>query len=215
MGMFFNYQSISDNYTPNNLVDAFPSCEKKSKLAPADQGHPFEEYNAKGEVIGYFWRQGETLDFEFNIDGEIAIEPDAILMSTVGSCPTEKTMGCPGQRAYNVLDFRSWTCVSSDGTIFTWIEDEQFTHPPVSSRNVYISAEDYMRGKTATITLYNFRMESVYQKTYPASPRITLSITPEVSKLFVKGVYYCSVVVSDELVSQTIFDPQDCTFLVK
>ena len=69
MGMFLNYQNIANSY-PNNLVNAFPSCDICSKLNPLEASKPYEEYNIKGDLIGYFWRYGETLNLEFDIDGE-------------------------------------------------------------------------------------------------------------------------------------------------
>ena len=68
--MFYNYQNISDAYTPNNLINAFPSYTKDSKLVSKEMSKPFEEYNTKGELTGYFWRYGETLNLEFNLGKE-------------------------------------------------------------------------------------------------------------------------------------------------
>ena len=112
MGMFLNYHNIDSNYRPNNLINAFPSKMNSSKLDPLDASKPFEEYNTKGELTGYFWRYGETLNLEFNIDGEITIESNAMLLKIKGQEPTTVTMGKVGQRVYNIVDLRSWTCVA-------------------------------------------------------------------------------------------------------
>ena len=99
MGMFLNYQDIAGNYQPpNNLIRSFPVGKSYTKLDPIQASKPYEEYNAKGELIGYFWHYGESLNLEFNIDGEITIEGDAIVLSVKGQTPPQ-IVGHPKQRA--------------------------------------------------------------------------------------------------------------------
>ena len=217
MGMFLNYQNIADNYKPNNLINAFPHKMNSSKLDPLDASKPFEEYNAKGELSGYFWRQGETLNLEFNIDGEITLEANAILLTSKGQEPTVDTLGKVNQRAYNVVDLRSWTCsaVTTTGK-YIWEEDAEFTYPLNSDRSVYISAADYLKDKKVEVTLYNFRMEPIHKELYPhAAPTIVFKIDRELSNLLPKGIYHCSVTVFNDDVCYTIFDTNDCDLLVK
>lgn len=216
MGMFLNYQNIADNYKPNNLINAFPRKMNGSKLDPLDASKPFEEYNAKGELSGYFWRQGETLNLEFNIDGEITLEANAILLTAQGQVPTTNTLGKVNQRAYNIVDFRSWTCsaVTTTGK-YIWEEDAEFTYPLNADRSVYISAVDYLKDKKVEVTLYNFRMEPICKKLYDAAPTIIFQIDRELSTVLSKGIYHCSVTVFNEEVCYTIFDANDCDLLVK
>lgn len=216
MGMFLNYQNIADNYMPNNLINAFPHKMNSSKLDPLDASKPFEEYNTKGELTGYSWRQGETLNLEFNIDGEITLEANAILFKATGQTPVTNTVAKVGQRAYNIIDLRSWTCVAitSNGDR-TWQEDAEFTYPLNSDRSVYISAADYLKDKSVEVTLFNFRMEPICKKIYSASPTIIFAIDRELSKILPRGIYYCSVVVFNNDVCYTIFDSTDCNLLVK
>ena len=216
MGMFLNYQNIADNYKPNNLINSFPRKMNCSKLDPLDASKPFEEYNAKGELSGYFWRQGETLNLEFNIDGEITLEANAILLTAQGQVPTTNTLGRVNQRAYNIVDFRSWTCsaVTTTGK-YIWEEDAEFTYPLNADRSVYISAADYLKDKKVEVTLYNFRMEPICKKLYDASPTIIFPIDRDLSNALPKGIYHCSVNVFNEEVCYTIFDANDCDLLVK
>lgn len=215
MGMFLNYQNIAKNYVPNNLINAFPSKMNSSKLDPLDASKPFEEYNAKGELTGYFWRQGETLNLEFNIDGEITLEADAILLTAHGQAPTTQTMGKVGQKAYNIVDLKSWRCVAVSAMQFIWQEDEEFTYPLNSDRSVYISAADYLKDKEVEVTLYNFRMEPICKKVFAASPTIVFEIDRELSAALPKGIYHCSVTVFNKDVCYTVFDSNDCDLLVK
>lgn len=215
MGMFLNYQNIAKNYVPNNLINAFPSKMNSSKLDPLDASKPFEEYNAKGELTGYFWRQGETLNLEFNIDGEITLEADAILLTAHGQAPTTQTMGKVGQKAYNIVDLKSWRCVAVSAMEFIWQEDAEFTYPLNSDRSVYISAADYLKDKEVEVTLYNFRMEPICKKVFAASPTIVFAIDRELSAALSKGIYHCSVTVFNKDVCYTVFDANDCDLLVK
>lgn len=215
MGMFLNYQNIAKNYVPNNLINAFPSKMNSSKLDPLDASKPFEEYNAKGELTGYFWRQGETLNLEFNIDGEITLEADAILLTAHGQAPTTQTMGKVGQKAYNIVDLKSWRCAAVSAMQFIWQEDAEFTYPLNSDRSVYISAADYLKDKEVEVTLYNFRMEPICKKVFAASPTIVFAIDRELSAALPKGIYHCSVTVFNKDVCYTVFDANDCDLVVK
>ena len=213
MGMFTNYQCISGQ--PNNLKYAFPQSCKYTKLDPVSASKPFEEYNAKGELIGYYWRQGETVNLEFNIDGEITVESDSIIVDAYGYGPSEHTPGFVGQRLYNIADLRSWTCASIIESRYIWNQDEVFTYPQDSERSVYMSASDYIKDKTIEISLYDFRREKIYSQTFAGSTRVILTIDRELSERLTKGIYYCSVKVFNNSMCQVIFDAQDCSLLVK
>ncbi len=215
MGMFLNYQNIADNYIPNNLINAFPLKVRDSKLSPTDASKPYEEYNTKGELDGYFWRYGDTLNLEFDLDGEITLEGDAIVVSSKGVCPTTYTVGKIGQRFYNVADLTSFTCVSSLGGKYLWEKDKTFTYPSGAERTVYVSAEDYLADKNVEVTIYNFRLEPIYNKFFKGATTITLPIDVELSAKLVKGIYYCSLRVFSNTMSTTVFEPTDCKLLVK
>ena len=214
MGMFLNYQNIANSY-PNNLIESFPTLQTCSKLAPVEASRPYEEYNAKGELVGYFWRHGETLNLEFNIDGELTIESDAIVFKQSGVTPTIHTTGNIGQRAYNIIDLESWTCIAIELNKYIWEKDNEFTYPTISERKVYIPAESYLKDKSVEVTLYNFRMEPICKKLYTAQPTIVFTIDKELSEKLVKGIYYCSVQVFNDEVSAKIFDTTDGCLIVK
>ena len=215
MGMFLNYHNIADNYTPNNLVCSFPVGKSYTKLAPVQASKPYEEYNAKGELIGYFWRYGETLNLEFNIDGEITVESDAIIFVYIGDCPTISTSGRLNQRAYNIAELRSWTLTRIVDNNYIWEEDEEFIYDESSDTCVYVSAEDFLSDKHVDLTIYNFRMEPIHQETFEGTSKIIFEITPELSNKMKKGIYYCSLTVFNDNMKLPIFGSHDCTLLVK
>ena len=217
MGMFLNYQGIADNYTPNNLICSFPVGKSYTKLDPINASKPYEEYNVKGELIGYYWHYGETLNLEFNIDGEITVENDAILFYNRGQTPNGATAGKVGQRAYNILDQRSWTCVSVSDVDkqYIWEEDSEFTYDESAPKSIYISAEDYLKDKHLCVTIYNFRMEPVHTQTFNGSSKVILKITKDLSQLLKKGIYYCSLEVIDDEIRLPIFSSEDCILSVR
>lgn len=214
--MFLNYDKISSCYKPNNLECASPSVKSYTKLDPLKASKPFEHYNAKGELIGYFWQYGETLNLEFNIDGEIVIESDAYVYRAAGDGPNLETRGKIGQRAYNITDLRSWTCIQIVDNKYIWEEDSEFIHDGEDAiESVYVTAEDFLKNKQAEFIIYNFRLEPIYTSVDDAKTKLIYPIDTELSKKLVKGIYYCSLSIFDEQLKQQIFGSTDCTLLVK
>lgn len=213
MNMFTNYNNIPENYVPNNLVCSLPVGKSYTKLDPIQASKPYEEYDAKGELIGYFWRYGETLNLEFNIDGEITVEDDAIVLTSAGQTPDNIT-GKILQKAYNVVDKKSWTCTSVINNISTWTEDEIFTYAE-NGESVYIPAEDFLKDKKVDVTIYNFRMEPIQTYIFEGTSKIVAEINSEISLKLVKGIYYCSLTVFNDKVNLPIFNSSDCTLIVK
>ena len=218
MGMFLNYHNIADNYTPNNLVKAFPVGKSYTKLDPVKASKPYEEYNSKGELIGYSWYYGETLNLEFNIDGEIVVESDALIYTAHNDAPSPSTEGHVGRRAYNIADMLSWTCTQyiPEDDLYVWEQDDDFEHDlDGATTNVYVSAKDYLSNKKLELKLLNFRFEPVFTQQFNGTNRLIFNINKELSDKLVKGVYYCSLTVINDIICTPIFGAKDCTLLVK
>ncbi len=214
MGMFLNYDNLAKNYIPNNIINSKTCGKSYTKLDPIAASKPYEEYNAKGELVGYFWRYGETLKLEFNIDGEVTVENDAKVFYAAGETP-EGQEGKLYQRAYNVVDNRSWTCKVVENNICTWEEDSEFTYDTASTRSIYVSADDYLKDKSIEVSLYNFRHEVIHTEVFKGTSRVILNITKELSQKLLRGIYYCSLTVCSKDMNLPIFTGTDCTLLVK
>jgi hypothetical protein len=63
--------SMFDNYQNNNPHTCYPPQPGFTHLAPIRPNKPYEEYNVKGELIGYYWYYGDVVNLEYNIDGEV------------------------------------------------------------------------------------------------------------------------------------------------
>ncbi len=214
--MFRNYQSeLLKNYQPNNLVNKFSCSTPDSKLISRDSSKPYEEYNIKGEHVGYFWRQGETSNLEFLIEGEITVEPSAIISSISGETPVNISVLSSGARYYNIEDLKSWSSYIDNG-VTHWVEDAEFKYPEGGTRTIYMSASKYLEDKSVVVTLYNFRMEPIHTW-HPEvqNSKVVCTVDKDLSARLQKGVYYCNVTVENELVKFTIFDTNDCLLLVK
>lgn len=214
MGMFLNYHNIADNYTPNNLVSKFPVGKSYTKLDPQSASKPYEEYDVRGNLIGYFWHYKDTLKLEFNIDGEITVESDALILTHTGEAPSS-SVGYIGQKAYNISDLVSWVCTAVVDNECVWSEESEFIYDEESNRHVYIDASKYLSDKFIEITLYNFRLEPIHSVTLKGNTKAVLNIDSVLSAKLVKGVYYCEVCVFNDEVRTSIFSPTDCILNVK
>ena len=59
------------NKTPNNLCrELVTDCSQKH----CSNRLPHEEYNDMGELVGYSWAYGDTLSFEFNLEGKVPLK---------------------------------------------------------------------------------------------------------------------------------------------
>lgn len=214
--MFRNYYNI-DKYVPDNMSENRTQPTSYTKLCTNYKTKPYEEYNKQGDLIGYSWKQGETVVLDFNIDGEVVVESDAIVYSSVGEEPDLETKGFVNQLCYNVIDMRKWECVSADeeNKVFVW-EEQEFDHDSANAqKSVYVSAKDYLKGKSIEVTIYNFRFEPILTKTFEGNSQVILTLDKEQSKKLVKGIYYCSLYVVTDLLRTALFEPTDCTLLVK
>ena len=121
MSLFGNsWDNLEDNYVPTNT----PSCPSKNKVYdPLRPKKPYEEYNAKGELIGYWWNYGDTVNLEFKLSGQITdfeepghnISIDDFLLLTKNVMAT-----------MNIYNFRHEViAVKTVETTKTIIEDEE------------------------------------------------------------------------------------------
>ena len=195
MGIFDNYQNLDNTYVPNNLSQSFP---KKIPCHRPQFKKPFEDYNAEGKLIGYYWYYGNTVSLHFNITGEIIVEDTDIIYTAIGQGPTVNTAGPIGCKAYNVIDLLSWTLVSIHDNSYIWEQDSQFICPNNGQRNVYFTAEQFLKNRYVKITILNFRKEPIYQETFAGNQSVVLNIDENLSAKLTKGVYYYNLEIFDQ-----------------
>lgn len=93
--------------------------------------------------------------------------------------------------------------------------DGEVTLDDGSTNGLFIDASDYLKGKIIDVKLYNFRLEEIYSKMFDGASLVALTIDSELSKMFKKGIYYCSLSVIGQDSVEKIFDCTDCKLLVK
>ena len=215
IAMFTNYQNLSEYYTPNNLAKYQQQPSSYTKFNSSNTTLPYELYNAKGALEGYFWNYGETITLDFSIDGYFTINADDQILYKAGETPSIITEGRLGQKIYNIIDYRSWECKSYSNLGYIWEEDPEFTYPLNTKQFVYIDASDYLKDKKVLFKLYNFRCEEIYSENLPGNPSIKIHFDTELSKKLVRGIYYCSLEVIGNNSCEKVFDISDCKLLIK
>lgn len=213
--MFTNYQNLSEYYRPDNLSMAISTPVSYTKFDSSRITLPYELYNVKGELEGYTWNYGETVTLDFSIDGYFTINSEDKILYKASECPTQFTEGRLGQKIYNIVDYKSWECVSYSGNTYVWREDQEFTYPLNTKEYVYVDASDYLRDKLITFRLYDFRLEEIYNKNFSGSSKVKIFIDTEMTKLLKKGIYYCSLEIVGNNSCEKVFDVTDCKLLVK
>ena len=74
MGMFDEYDFLNTDCNTHPLC----SCDPINMFNPCRPNKPYEEYDVEGKLIGYYWYHKDTINLEFNIEGEITLVDDTI-----------------------------------------------------------------------------------------------------------------------------------------
>lgn len=196
MSMFENYDNQPDDYIPNNLFRFIDKCPKI-----IDLNLPNKEFNVKNEFIAYTWKYGDTFNFVFSNTKDIYVERDSIILEEEGAEPTDASRVC--QKAYNIVDLRSWTCTShtKDGDL--WEEDAVFTYTTCKhGKKVSVKLFD-MPNKTITWSIQNYRHDEIYSKEVVTNDAVGESIEFVIDKemsteMLKPGVFFFLFTVSDD-----------------
>lgn len=190
MSMFDNYNNLSKDYLPSNR-------RKRNKLNIAEYDKPYEDYDEDGNLVGYHWNYGDTLNLQVELSGEITIPDNSITYTQTGEFPTENTIGYIDQKAYNLVDLVSWTCIFIDDNKYTWKQDKEFSYSS-EGKDVFFSIQDYIADKTIRVTIYNVKHEQVFNTNIPGNSTINIDINQFLSSKMTKGVYYLEIVICDQ-----------------
>lgn len=64
-----------------DTTSTFPPKCPNEKLDPCKPKIPYEEYNAEGKLVGYYWYYGDTTTLEFNLEGEVTVVDQGLYSS--------------------------------------------------------------------------------------------------------------------------------------
>lgn len=183
---------------------------------------PFEVYDAKGNLIGYSWHYGDTVNLQFSIMGEVTVDSNAIIYKAHGMKPTQNTAGEINQKCYNIDDLISWTCTGiSPGTthrfVYEWTQDNEFTYPDDGVQDVYITAKDFVKNKLIQVQILNLKRGIVESRLFEADTMIEFIVNRELSERLTVGTYLVTLTLIDRLHSTSIelLGGRDCQLIVK
>lgn len=213
--MFDSYDNLSKNYIPSNMNF------KKNEAQTSTSNKPYEEVNELGEVVSYFWYEGDTVDLAIDLYGELTVDSNTIVQTIKDIIPNEQTIGTPGVTYYyNSADDIWWVCSSiessNEGTTYNWVETTEPSTPQVDTvKNVYIALTDWLSNKQIKVTLANFRWEIIDTQLFDGATSITYQIGEELASKLTKGTYHLSVIVLNTETTRTVYQNPDIVCMVK
>ena len=189
MGMFTGYDTLQSNYIPNNL----PNCpSKSSKLDPIYPNKPYVDYDAFGNVQGYWWYYGDTVNLEFNISGEAVYEGIPEIIDEPEIIGETNTSPNAIGNYINVSDFLS---------------DKEILIQLYNFRQEELVIDKKIIQKT-------FGIEQLIQNS-DGSVSLVFEIDDQLSKDLVRGIYFISLKVIAKGLQDTLFQQSDAILTVK
>lgn len=184
MGMFDGYKNLNNIYSPNNNCPPPPKPE--CNLEPCFPNKPYIEYNAKGEMIGYWWYQGNTINLEFNIEGEVTFtEGESKEISNIDGMNATQTGGY-----ISAEDF---------------LKDKEVTIKLMNFRHEIVKYKDIDDSIKCAIQKFSGSQGTKY----------IFVIDDLLAKQLGKGNYYLSLAISNEGYNETIFYQESCGITIK
>ena len=202
--MFENYENLNSQYIPSNITKAPIKCQDNCACSPLIPNKPYEDYNARGQLVGYWWNYGDTINLDFNLSGYVTTDNAYI---TVQDFIRDKQINI---QLYN---FRHEEIVNElfDGNDFTNLVYNKVSVNPLTQGIYYIY--DNETGKYQAVDLpEQYNKDTIY---YEGVISVVFPINEQLSKALTPGTYYCSLnIIGEDLVS-TVFYEDSCTLTVR
>lgn len=182
MNMFFNYDNLSEKYIPNNSTP-----QDSGSVETINNTLPLPFYNIRGTFLGYTWTLGDTFIWPVTVNKNIKVEYDAILFNEADMMPDKSTEGYTGQKAYNTVDIKSWTCLGTIDDTTIWSQDDTFTYPTygVAEINLTPKIDGQLEFK-----IYDFRWEHIKTFSNSSDNTLLINVDKELNEMLSQGVYY-------------------------
>ena len=183
MDMFKTYDSLPEDYIPNNTVS-----NTTTEYKTINNTSLKKIFNAKNSFVGYGWDYGDTVTLRFSCKEDITVSSDSIVYETANEGPTSHTVAKAGQQAYNTVDSKSWTCVGQTDGLYIWVEDDELIYPEDGTRVITLAPD--MTDKELVVELYNFRWELLHSFSKQGAIDISVDIGKDISATLKPGIYY-------------------------
>lgn len=210
--IFDNYDNLKEQYIPSNMNRK--PCPPKANpfLDPAVPKQPYCEYNAEGNIVGYWWPYGNTVNLEFDLDGYVTIDGSDVYVDARDFIKDKQIKIQIYNFRHEVIDTKLY-----DGKDYQTITYHRAPEVNKHTHGVYyIYKEKEDGGEYIAVNLpENYDKNEKYFKA--ADIEVIYPIDADKSLTFEKGTYYCSLsIVSKELNQTVFFEDQDCcTLMVK
>lgn len=70
MGMFDNYNNLNTTFTPNPYAPQYPPQKQTQQIVQNNPNKPYEVIDPRGNLTGYFWYYGNSVELIWDIIGE-------------------------------------------------------------------------------------------------------------------------------------------------
>ena len=202
--MFENYENLSSQYIPSNIAKAPINIDAPCK--PTIPNKPYEEVNANGELIGYWWNYGDTINLDFNLSGYVTADGNNKYIDILDFIVDK-------QINIRLFNFRheQITNMLFNGSNYRDLTYEPIIATPCTNGLFYIYSNE--TGKYDKVYLpQEYNKDTTY---YEGSVSVIFPIDKELSSALVPGVYYCSLTIEGNTSATTIFYENDCTLTVR
>ena len=204
--LFDNYDNLGSQYIPSNMNCQNTVPKNNPFLEPVGPKRPYEERNAQGELIGYWWTYGDTVDLDFELSGDVTIDGEDSYID-VRDFIKDK------QLKIELFNFRH---EEINTTIYEGKDYATQTTYKVAdvcklTSGIYYT---YNNGTYEPVVLpTNYQAGVVYYEQEPIHVVKPIDLT--LSQELVKGTYYCSFSIISTDLSATVFYQDSCTLVVK
>lgn len=161
---------------------------------------PNKIYNIKHNFVGYSWHTDDVFDWKITVNKKIKVSKDSYIYTQPDEMPDTATEGYLGQKAYNVVDIKSWTCVGLIEDFYVWVADKTFIYPIVG--DVEIELTPSMINKTFSISFYDYKWNIIRTIEDINSNTFTCKIGTDVKELNKTGIYYVLTRINDGVLSK-------------
>lgn len=205
--IFDNYDNLSNEYIPSNMNKPPKPPKANPYFDPAAPKLPYCDYNAEGDITGYWWPYGNTVNLEFNLDGCVTVEGSKNFITVRNFIKNKQIKVTIYNFRHEVID----TMLFDGNDYQSYIKVDNITSE--SSGLFYIYDEE--NKEYIAVTLPPYQEGQTYYVENPENPSVIYPIDVDKSLLFEKGTYYCSLSILDKNLHDTILPQDMCTLTVR
>lgn len=208
--IFDSYDNLKDQYIPSNMNRK--PCPPKANpfLDPAIPKKPYCEYNAEGNIVGYWWPYGNTVNLEFELDGYVTIDEENVYVDVRDFIKDKQLQIKIYNFRHEVIDTKLYD--GKDYQVAKFIRAPEVNKHTKGVYYIYVTEDN---GKYIPVDLPKQYDEN---QTYYKQQDVEIIYPIDEDKsasMFEKGTYYCSLSIISKGINETVFFEDNCTLMVK